>query len=633
MRKSGQITVFLSLALLCIFSLMCGLIESARTAGARYYLKLAADSAMDSVFSGYHKAVWDKYRILLLECENENQIEESWKTFMEPYMENSGWYSMDMENAKMVQLFRITDDNGKYINQEIQDYMRYGIFENITDEDGAEVLLQNIKEAKAVERISEAYGGHTREAVLLERALEDINDCLRQQKNHWKEADDSIRTYDGSGFRRKALALEGEMNRIPSLVKAYKKRADNLKKSIEKTNEELNEVQKELSQDVRGGLYADTSCYGTYIDQEGVRRKEIEALPEEIKELKPVIEQAKEHSEEVEEIISNWDDDEEGDDGPDESELWGSVGEIWSQVNVPFLSYSSGIKDPEKQKILEQVQNFVQGGLLSLVIPEGKEISKGLLTGFDLPSSLYETDAAEAGKLSAAGLVDQLLFDEYCGKFLTCFTSEEEKETKYELEYLIAGKNTDEENLKQAVSEVLMIRAGMSFIHILSDSRKRQEAANLAGAITGVIGFAPLTAVTAFFIMNIWALGEAAVDVRMLLEGKKTAFVKSEENWNLSLEGLLELGRSGTFADGKEDENGLSYAGYLKLLLFAGQAKHEYYRLMDIIQINICRKQKGFRMAQCVYQTELKGTVSSKRMFFGGSSPFYSFEVKAEKAY
>ena len=55
MRKSGQITVFLSLVLLCVCSLVCGLVESARTAGAGWYLKLAADSAMDSVFSGYHR--------------------------------------------------------------------------------------------------------------------------------------------------------------------------------------------------------------------------------------------------------------------------------------------------------------------------------------------------------------------------------------------------------------------------------------------------------------------------------------------------------------------------------------------------------------------------------------------------
>ena len=40
MRKSGQITVFLSLVMLCVCSLVCGLVESARTAGAGWYLKM-----------------------------------------------------------------------------------------------------------------------------------------------------------------------------------------------------------------------------------------------------------------------------------------------------------------------------------------------------------------------------------------------------------------------------------------------------------------------------------------------------------------------------------------------------------------------------------------------------------------
>lgn len=628
MRKSGQITVFLSLALLCILSLMCGLIESARTAGARYYLKLAADSAMDSVFSGYHREVWDKYRLFLLECENNNNLEGDWKNFAEPYMESSGWYSMEMEKAEVTQLSWITDGNGKHLNQEILDYMKYGVFKNITDENGAQTLLQNIKEAKAVEKLSEAYSGHTREAVLLERALEDINDCLRRQKSHFQTAHDRIRDYDGSGFRKEASELEDEMNRIPGLVRAYGKRADDLKKSIDKTKGDLDGLQEDLSQDVRKSLYEDTSCYETYINKTGERRQEIEALPAKMERMKPVTERARERSEEVEEIISDWDSDDEDDDGPDEAGLWGSVGEIWNQVNIPALSYSTGVKDPEKQKLLEQVQGFVQGGLLSLVLPEGKEISKGILSGPELPSASHASGLGET-----AGLVDRLLFDEYCGSFLTCFTSEEEKEVKYELEYLIAGKDTDEENLKQTVSEVLAIREGMNLIHILSDSPKRQEAMNLAGIITGVTGFAPLTAVVAFFIMSIWALGEAIMDVKMLLEGKRAAFIKSSETWNLSLEGLLEAAKTGTFAGGKEVANGVNYVGYLKLLLFTGKAEPLFYRLMDVIQINICRKQENFRMAHCVYQAEVRGTVKSKHMFFGGSHPLYSVEVRTEKAY
>lgn len=51
MKKRGEITVFLSLTLVCILSLFMGLLESARTAGARLYLTMAANSAMASVMS------------------------------------------------------------------------------------------------------------------------------------------------------------------------------------------------------------------------------------------------------------------------------------------------------------------------------------------------------------------------------------------------------------------------------------------------------------------------------------------------------------------------------------------------------------------------------------------------------
>ena len=182
MQKSGQITVFLSLALLCIFSLMCGLIESARMAGARCYLKLAADSAMDSVFSEYHREAWDQYRLFLLEAKDEKEIKDSWNQFMEPYMDSSGWYGMAMESAEVSDRVSITDDGGSHLDKEILDYMKYGIIKDMPDADGAADLLKNLKEASSVESLSQSYSGHTKEAVRLERALEDINDCLRAQR-------------------------------------------------------------------------------------------------------------------------------------------------------------------------------------------------------------------------------------------------------------------------------------------------------------------------------------------------------------------------------------------------------------------------------------------------------------------
>ena len=124
MHNKGHITVFLSLTFLCIFSLMCGLLESARTAGTRWYLKLAADSAMDSVFSSYHREAWEKYRIFFLEDKSEDKLEEEWLGYIKPYMDHSGWYSMDIEDAKLMQKVLITDDSGRHMKQEILDYLR-----------------------------------------------------------------------------------------------------------------------------------------------------------------------------------------------------------------------------------------------------------------------------------------------------------------------------------------------------------------------------------------------------------------------------------------------------------------------------------------------------------------------------
>ena len=248
-------------------------------------------------------------------------------------------------------------------------------------------------------------------------------------------------------------------------------------------------------------------------------------------------------------------------------------------------------------------------------------------------SDSFPSASMSALEGASINLLERLVFEEYCSRFLTNFCSEEEKEFKYELEYLISGKTNDEDNLKRVVTELVAIREGMNLIHILSDSEKRQEANALASVITGVTGLAPLTGVIAFFIMTVWALGEAIVDVKMLLEGKKTAFIKSRETWNLTLSSLLELGKTGKSSGGKAGDKGIDYTGYLKLLMFLSDQKVQNYRLMDMIQWNLCKSQGDFRMENCVYQAEIKGNVKAKHLFFGGSDPYYPLDVRTEKAY
>ena len=71
----GQVTIFVSMVMLCVFALIFCLVESARTAGTRWYLQTAVSSAMDSVFSQYHRQLWDSYRLLFAEYEEKKELE------------------------------------------------------------------------------------------------------------------------------------------------------------------------------------------------------------------------------------------------------------------------------------------------------------------------------------------------------------------------------------------------------------------------------------------------------------------------------------------------------------------------------------------------------------------------------
>ena len=123
------------------------------------------------------------------------------------------------------------------------------------------------------------------------------------------------------------------------------------------------------------------------------------------------------------------------------------------------------------------------------------------------------------------------------------------------------------------------------------------------------------------------------MDVRRLLQGEKVAFIKSRDNWRLSLQGLLDSGNSGSFEGEESDNNGVSYTGYLKLLLFLSHSTRQYYRLMDVIQMNLRTTDSEFCMTHCVYGAEIRGKGRGKHFFFGVLEPAYTIEVRTEKAY
>ena len=117
MRYRGEITVFLSLTILCVMSLMLGLLESARTAGARLYLRMASDSAVSSVMSYYNRNLWDRYQLLFLEYDSEAAIQETFGRYLDFYLEQTNMYPARREKVSLSGVLRMTDEDGRWLEE------------------------------------------------------------------------------------------------------------------------------------------------------------------------------------------------------------------------------------------------------------------------------------------------------------------------------------------------------------------------------------------------------------------------------------------------------------------------------------------------------------------------------------
>ena len=651
-RVCGHVTIFISMVMMCIFALFCVLVESARTAGARWYLETAAGSVMDSVFSQYHRQLWDTYRLLFAEYEDEEELEKDFEKYFLPYLEAAGWYPMEFQSAQVDMWHTVTDDNGIYLEQEILDYMKYGVWKMDFDVTAVDQLWDQAREAEAVQAVGTRYRTHGKEALRLEKALEAITDSQQKQLEKKQEGLSRLANYDGPGFRHVAGELVRELRRMPGLVAAYEKQADRLAASLKESRRFFEEQQTECTDTVQTMLDEEIRQYEAYVDEDGKRRQEVQALAPESERQIALVEGTIEEAREVEEIIAEWEedeDDEDGGDGPDLEALWSPVRRHFGSLEVHRLSFSHGVKDKKKEGWLNQVEQLYRSGMLQLVVPEGMQVSPGSLDHPELPSK------SEIMTPQARGipLPDHLMVDEYCGRYFRCFRTNAEGEEKssigvegkgglaYELEYLIQGGDTDEENLSATVSRLLAIREGLNLLHILSDSSKRAQARSLAMAITGVAGFSPLLLLTTFLVMSVWALGESLMDVRGLLAGRKVMLLKGAQDWTLDLDGLLEMGRQGVVETGGGDR-GFPYLTWLKLLLLRDEIITQEYRMMDMIQMNICRKQACFRMRRGMYEARINGRFCGKHVFFslgfvenltGGQDHTYPMEVAAERVY
>lgn len=254
----------------------------------------------------------------------------------------------------------------------------------------------------------------------------------------------------------------------------------------------------------------------------------------------------------------------------------------------------------------EYTESLKKSSILQLVLKDPGAVSGKRTDTAESPSK--RTLAAGAGPRgrNTPGLVNDAWFLAYLLEHFTYASSflTGEKESgpwlDYQLEYLIAGKETDIENLEAVCGRLLAIREGVNYAYLLSDSGKVAECAALAAAIVGATMIPELVEAVKQVLLLAWAFAESVMDVRLLLNGKRVAFQKNAATWRVSLTGALESG-GWSELDDSEDAGGLLYRDYLGILLTLTGREKRIMRSLDVIE-GVVREAEGqwFYIDQCI---------------------------------
>lgn len=266
-------------------------------------------------------------------------------------------------------------------------------------------------------------------------------------------------------------------------------------------------------------------------------------------------------------------------------------------------------------------------GTLHLVIENTESLSPKILSGAELVSRRMEQGILHSGNMPvqpAEDLWSRVLFQEYLLRYLDHYGDEAGGGAlDYQIEYLIAGKEQDTENLKSVAGRLSAIREAANVVYLLTDPEKSLEIEEAAIFACGLFALPELIPLVKAAILFGWAYAESVYDVKTLLAGGKIPLMKDKSSWHYSLSSALYGGMEDSGGSGR----GLSYEDYLRILMTLTGLDTLTVRAMDMVEADI-RQTPGnsyFRLDACYGELEALMRIDSS---YG-----YRFEIRRKRAY
>lgn len=120
----------------------------------------------------------------------------------------------------------------------------------------------------------------------------------------------------------------------------------------------------------------------------------------------------------------------------------------------------------EEENILDIVSETKKNGVLSLVLSSDATLSNSTIS-LDNSVSHRTLEKGNAEREGSDDWYSDVLLNQYFNNYFSCYTNQKSgHHMKYELEYLIAGKGEDAENLRMVIKELMAVREAVNMASI-----------------------------------------------------------------------------------------------------------------------------------------------------------------------
>lgn len=322
---------------------------------------------------------------------------------------------------------------------------------------------------------------------------------------------------------------------------------------------------------------------------------------------------------------------EEGKEEVRKKELDQEIGEWAEAYDGKEIEIEEGVWDTVKiDNPTDRLEAKKRLGILRLVIGDESQLSANALITENLIMGRMERGEVNHGNLEPEehsgiqGMEERFLFQEYLLRYMGRYGAEQEEDAlQYQIEYLIAGKGSDVENLRSVANRLCVLREAANAMYLMSDETKKAEIKLLATAICAAIMLPGLIPILEGAILLAWAYAESVYDVKSLLAGGKIPLFKDSDSWHYGLSTAL----GGGLQDQATEGEGLSYQDYLRIFLMFTDSGKITGRAMNMVEADI-RKTPGnsaFRLDGCF------GTVEACIRI--GSAHGFQYEITRQKSY